>query len=91
MPLSEEQQKKYIEAGGVRCPFCASAEIEGQSVEIDAGHATQAMGCQVCDREWVDRYVLVDVTAHRTRRVIRRSCPQTSGVRRFAFEHQGLE
>lgn len=61
MSITEKQKNTYIEAGGVCCPFCGSSDIEGQSVEVDAGRATQSMGCLACHREWTDQYVLADV------------------------------
>ena len=61
MNLTEKQKKAYIEGGGVCCPFCGGSDIEGQSIEVDAGQATQSMGCLTCDREWTDQYVLTDV------------------------------
>ena len=61
MNLTEKQKKAYIEGGGVSCPFCGSSDIEGQFVEVDAGRATQPMGCLKCDHQWTDQYVLADL------------------------------
>ena len=51
-------RRKYIEGGGVACPFCGSENIEGGSVEIDCGFANQNVGCADCGAEWLDYYVL---------------------------------
>lgn len=37
MKLTDEQKQAYIDAGGVRCPFCGSSGIQGGFVEIDSG------------------------------------------------------
>jgi len=61
MSLTQEQKKGYIRSRGARCPYCKSTDIEGSSVEIDAGGATQEIFCNNCDKEWVDYYKLADV------------------------------
>lgn len=50
--------KEYVAAHGVKCPFCGSYDIQGGSVNIEDGHAFQDVGCDNCDAEWTDRYVL---------------------------------
>ncbi len=52
---------KYIDEGGVRCPYCGADQIEGGSVEIEEGTAQQKVGCLSCDRHWTDIYHLVGV------------------------------
>ena len=54
-PIVEE---KHIASGGILCPFCGSSDIEGGSVELDAGYATQDVVCLKCEREWQDLYIL---------------------------------
>ncbi len=61
MELTEDQMKAYIAAGGVRCPICGSADIEGAQVEIDGGRATQTVSCVRCCAEWIDDYVLTGI------------------------------
>jgi hypothetical protein len=51
-------QKEYLARDGGCCPFCKSVDIEGGSVEINAGVATQEVMCNECDAEWEDTYVL---------------------------------
>jgi hypothetical protein len=56
-----EKGKSYLEKKGVCCPFCGSRNIEGDSVEIDAGGAYQDVRCLRCEAEWTDEYKLVSV------------------------------
>ncbi len=61
--LTAEQKQYYLEHRGVRCPFCHSQDIEGASVKIDAGSASQDITClnKSCGRYWTDIYRLVDI------------------------------
>jgi len=56
--LTNEQKDKYINQDGVNCPYCGSRDIEGQSIEVDAGGAFQDISCLRCNREWTDCYKL---------------------------------
>lgn len=56
-PMTNEE---YVSSGGCCCPFCRSQDIEGDSVDIDAGGASQRCWCKDCDRWWVDSYVLTN-------------------------------
>lgn len=51
-------QREYLAKRGVVCPFCGSDDIEGGSVDIDAGGAFQSISCNTCGREWQDTYRL---------------------------------
>jgi len=51
-------QKQYVKSDGVRCPYCNGGNIEGESVEIDAGGASQEVRCLDCDKAWLDVYKL---------------------------------
>ena len=53
--------RRYIQAGGVKCPFCDSQDIEGGAVEIDFGRAYQKVTCKKCGKTWVDGYSLNSV------------------------------
>lgn len=53
--------EEYLAHDGVRCPFCRSRDIVGESVEINVGSATQDVYCNVCEAEWYDEYKLVAV------------------------------
>jgi len=58
MELTEQQAKQYVESDGVRCPFCGSDDIEGESITVDAGRVYQRVLCQVCGESWHDGYTL---------------------------------
>ena len=52
-------QKDYLEAGGVRCPFCKSHDIEaGRFDGGEDGTAWQDVICHGCTAEWKDVYKL---------------------------------
>jgi len=53
--------EKYIECGGVFCPYCGSHDIEGDSFESDEYGVTQVVGCNECHEEWKDTYTLTQV------------------------------
>lgn len=56
-----ERQHKYVEQGGTRCPCCGSDDISGNEWNADAGYATQEVGCNNCNAEWLDEYTLTGV------------------------------
>lgn len=55
-PMTPEQ---YVELGGIRCPFCGSQSIDGGPFEADAGGATQEVGCNDCNKTWLDVHTLI--------------------------------
>ena len=59
--LSDEQKQHYLWIGGVRCPYCESEAIQGESVEINVGEAAQEVNCNACGGQWFDIYALVRV------------------------------
>jgi hypothetical protein len=61
--LTEEQRANYLATGAITCPFCGSPHIEGGSVDVDAGGASQEIGCSECNEEWIDVYTLTDVNS----------------------------
>lgn len=50
---------EYAEKSGLRCPVCEGNEIEGGSIQVDAGIAWQGCQCLDCDATWDDMYELV--------------------------------
>lgn len=54
-----ETDEEYVATGGCHCPSCGSTNIDGHSVDIDAGYATQDVSCHDCDAEWTDQYKLI--------------------------------
>lgn len=59
--MTPEQEAKYIRERGCRCPFCGSADISGDSVEVNEGFAMQEIGCPQCGKQWTDVYTLTHV------------------------------
>ena len=53
--------KEYVDATGGFCPYCRSGQIEGDSVDFEAGYCTQRMRCLDCDVVWFDVYTLSSV------------------------------
>jgi DNA-directed RNA polymerase subunit M/transcription elongation factor TFIIS len=60
--LSEAQVETYVAAGGTKCPYCGSPEIEASNQEIaDDGTFTFDCECTDCLREWRELYKLVGI------------------------------
>ena len=56
--MSQMTSDQYVATGGTKCPFCGSEDIEGTSIDVDAGIASQEMSCNECDEGWTDEYTL---------------------------------
>ena len=50
-------EAEYVAKHGCVCPCCGSTSIEGDSVEIDRGSASQKVSCD-CGADWIDQYSL---------------------------------
>lgn len=61
-PRFQMTNEQYLASKGILCPFCREPTIEGNSIEIDGGTATQEVGCNNCDKVWTDVYVLSHYT-----------------------------
>ncbi|MGA8222325.1 MAG: hypothetical protein WB780_11780 [Candidatus Acidiferrales bacterium] len=59
--MKPEKGKKYLEQHGLVCPFCGSWDIEGGSLDFDAGEIVQRISCHECNERWTDVYKLVAV------------------------------
>ena len=59
--MKPERAKKYLEQRGLVCPFCASWDIEGGSMDFDAGEIAQIISCHKCSEQWTDVYKLAAV------------------------------
>lgn len=53
---------KYL-ASPSKCPYCGSADITGQQIDIESRQATQPVTCNACEKQWTDIYTLIDVEA----------------------------
>ena len=58
-PLTDAE---YVATLGTRCPVCQSTELEGSSVDIDGGDASQEIWCRTCGARWIDTYALTGYT-----------------------------
>jgi hypothetical protein len=56
-----EKAKEYLERLGLACPFCGSWDIEGGSMDFEAGEIAQRISCHECDERWTDVYKLAAV------------------------------
>ena len=52
---------KYLEQGGLECPSCGTWDIEGGSMDFDAGEIAQRISCHQCNEQWTDVYKLAAV------------------------------
>jgi len=59
--LTDKQKKEYVDSDGVHCPYCHSTDIEGGSVNVDAGTAWQEISCIECGESWQDVYMLTSI------------------------------
>jgi transposase-like protein len=40
------------------CPACGDGDLEGESIDIEGGHAFQRVTCLACRAKWTDQYQL---------------------------------
>jgi hypothetical protein len=58
VPDEPMTQDAYRKAGGNCCPVCHDWDIEGGSIEIESGTASQRCRCHACEAGWTDFYRL---------------------------------
>jgi hypothetical protein len=59
--MNPEKAKQYLEQHGCVCPFCNSWDIEGGSMNFEAGEIAQSVSCHKCNEMWTDVYKLAAV------------------------------
>src|SRR3972149_185521 len=59
--MTKEQKERYLREDSACCPFCGSANIEADVLDLDAGGALQRLDCLGCGESWRDEYHLHDV------------------------------
>jgi hypothetical protein len=59
--MKVKQAKKYLEQGGIACPFCGSWDIDGGSMNFESGEIAQRISCHECNERWTDVYRLAAV------------------------------
>jgi len=50
-------KEEYLQGAGY-CPFCKSAQIEGDSLEVEGDAVYQDVRCLECEAQWQDEYHL---------------------------------
>lgn len=58
--LTKKQIEKYLKQHGIGCPYCGG-DIEGNSIDVDDGGASQKIHCLDCGRRWLDTYTLTGI------------------------------
>ncbi len=59
--MNPKKAKQYLEQRGCVCPYCGSWDIEGGSMNFEAGEIAQSISCHKCDERWTDVYKLAAV------------------------------
>ncbi len=59
--VTDARELKYLEGGGVECPYCGHTALSGGYVEVEGGEASQKVSCNECNREWYDVYTLTGI------------------------------
>lgn len=59
MTLTKGQKSFYIKNSNI-CPHCESENLDGGSIEVNDGIATQHISCE-CGKSWTDIYKLIDI------------------------------
>lgn len=59
--LNPKAIRKYVEAGGVKCPYCQSEDLQASNQEIDESGIYFDCECKSCLREWKEHYVLAAI------------------------------
>lgn len=59
--LTPEARQRYIESGGVSCPFCGTYNIEAEEVDYFDDCIEQNVSCLDCGEQWLDIYKITDI------------------------------
>ena len=49
-------EKKYLERGGICCPFCGSTAVAGGHIVAQHTNAWAEVECEDCGAQWRDVY-----------------------------------
>jgi hypothetical protein len=60
--MTSEMAADYIANEGQNCPFCKEPSPTGDSFDVGGKYAAQEMGCDNCNKEWVDGWRRISVT-----------------------------
>ena len=63
MELTAEQKKKYLETGGIKCPFCGSAKFDGLEDfwTLEGVLFKWKTECRECKATWTEVYTLTGI------------------------------
>lgn len=61
MVLSLHKKEKYIDSGGVKCPYCGSKDMTCYPLQADGGYVWHNITCDKCSKQWKDVYKLVNI------------------------------
>ena len=61
--FSEQQEKDYVDCGGVFCPFCNAESVEWWDAMTtgENGSASQEMLCLKCGKTWKEIYQMTGI------------------------------
>jgi formate dehydrogenase maturation protein FdhE len=61
MSVTLEQERKYVEMKGTRCPYCGSMDISSDRTEAAGNEAFSVVTCNCCGKKWMDVYKLIGI------------------------------
>jgi hypothetical protein len=61
MSVTLEQERKYIQRNGTRCPYCESRDIEADSARLDGSEVFSNVSCHCCGKGWTEIYKLIGI------------------------------
>lgn len=64
--MNPQKAQHYLEKRGLACPCCGSWDIEGGSLDFEAGEIVQEVSCHECSAQWTDIYKLAAVADSQT-------------------------
>ncbi len=59
--LTKAKEDEYVKAGGCRCPFCGSENIQAGVDYPEGREFYNRVGCDDCARQWFDIFTLTGV------------------------------
>jgi len=60
IPMTDEE---YVQAGGLRCPFCRSENVSSSDIDLDGPHGSTDDECEDCGKTWTTFYGVVGYKA----------------------------
>ena len=61
--LTEKQKEKFMECGGIECPFCGNTDPFDVQIRNGNSHGTLfEFSCDECENEWLATFKMLGVT-----------------------------